>query len=341
MHQKAFDASSAKAVLHLSESPFALPQKYLDIIAGEARRLHLYPEPASVSAVESLAAHWGISPDHLVVCNGCDEAILNTFLKFGVGGNILVSAHSYPGYREIADLAGIPLRQVPLDLVSWQQDTEAILGAIDQDTKLAILCNPHNPTGSLLEAGHIDAFVRECNKRDVIPIIDEAYVDYANGGRSFVQDVDKFEKILIWKSFAKSHGLAGIRLGAAVGTPSLLRRLKDAAESNPFSVNRISQRILLEITKDEDVFHENRSRVKAIRTKVQRSLDNLGVWYNPSHANFIFLHAPLGLSGEEFYEKSGIFVRDCKGYDLRGYWRVACGSEIDMSLFLTSLKQFL
>lgn len=341
MHQKAFDTSSAKAQLHLSESPFALPQKYLDIITSEARRIHLYPEPASVSAIASLAAHWAIHPECLVVSNGCDEAILNTFLKFGVGGNIIVSAYSYPGYREIADLAGISLRQVPLDLVSWQQDTKKMLEAIDQETKLAILCNPHNPTGSLLGADQIDEFVRECNKRNVIPIIDEAYIDYAISGKSFVQDVDKYENILVWKSFAKSHGLAGIRLGAAVGTPRLLRRLKDAAESNPFSVNRISQRILLEITKDEALFHEKRVRIQEVRKTVQCELDSLGVWYNPSHANFIFLQAPLGVSGEEFYAKTGVLVRDCAGYGLSGYWRVACGSDMEMSLFLKSLKECL
>lgn len=339
MHQEVFDLSMARARLHLSESPFILPPHFLEVITQEIVNLNLYPEPGSVTAINILAKHWGIASENLVISNGCDEAILNTFLKFGRSGNALVSANSYPGYREIAELARQQLKEVPLN--KFQQNISSILNSIDAQTKLAIICNPHNPTGSLLSEDEIDDFIRQCNHRNIIPIIDEAYIDYATSGRSLVNYINKYDNIIIWKSFSKSHGLAGIRLGAAVGTTNLIAKLKKAAESNPFSVNRLSQRIVLEIAKDEKPFIENRKHILTIRDLTQTKLQKLGIWYNPSHANFLFLKSPRDLSGLDFYRKSGIFVRDCADYGLYGYWRVSCGNDKEMRDFIEAIENVL
>ena len=118
MYQESFDLSLAKARLHLSESPFILPQNFLDIIAQEAINFNLYPEPGSESAINALSQHWGVSPSKVVISNGCDEAILNTFLKFGISGNTIVSSNSYPGYFEIAHLAGQDMKEVPPGSIS-------------------------------------------------------------------------------------------------------------------------------------------------------------------------------------------------------------------------------
>lgn len=335
MYQEAFDLSLAKVRLHLSESPFSLTKNFLDIIAQEARHFNLYPEPGSKRATYALSQHWGICPSKIVIANGCDEAILNTFLKFGVAGNAIVSANSYPGYIEIADLAGQHIREVPL--AQFQQDIARMIDSIDSDTKIAILCNPHNPTGALLSIDALDIFIRACNKKNVIPVIDEAYIDYSKEEASLMPYIDRYEKIIIWKSFSKSHGLAGIRLGAAVGTSLLISKLKEAAYCNPFSVNRISQRLVLEIAKDETPFIANRNQVLAIREQAQNELKKLNIWYNPSHANFLFLKAPRGYSGLDFYRKTGIFIRDCVSYGLKGYWRVSCGTKTEMGFFMEAI----
>lgn len=339
MHQEYFDLSCAKARLHLSESPFSLPASFLQAIIEEAHLFNLYPEPASVTATQSLAQHWEVTPDNLVIANGCDEIILNTFLKFSVSGNVIVSANSYPGYSEIADLAGQKIIKVPLKHL--EQDVESMIGAINADTKLAIICNPHNPTGTLLSKEAVKEFISQCNKKNVIPIIDEAYIDYASPHNSLLSTFNQYDNIIIWRSFAKSHGLAGIRLGAAVGTPKLMAKLKKAAESNPFSVNRVSQRLIHEIIKNENIFIENRQKVLKIRENTQQKLQELGVWCNPSHANFLFIRSPQGLSAIDFYKKSGIFVRDCSGYDLNGYWRVACGHTNEMIDFIHAVNELL
>ena len=339
MHQPFIDLSAAKARLHLSESCFMLPPHFLEAIAEEASNLNLYPEPGSITATNTLAKHWGISKDNLVISNGCDEVILNTFLKFGISGTTLVSSNSYPGYREIADLAGQKLKEVPLN--EWQQNTIRIVNSIDTQTKLAIVCNPHNPTGSLLSKEELDEFICQCNNKNVIPIIDEAYIDFAESDRSLVSLISQYKKLIVWRSFSKSHGLAGIRLGAAVGTEGLIEKLKKATESNPFSVNRISQRIVLEIAKDEKPFIENRMRILATRNLVQEKLKNLGIWHNLSQANFLFIKSPNGLSGLDFYNKSGIFVRDCDCYGLHGYWRISCGNDKEMRIFVEALRDIL
>lgn len=337
MYQEAIDLSLAKARLHLSEVSFSLPKKILDIISEEYNNFNLYPEPGSKSATKALSALWGIHPSKVVLSNGCDEAILNTFLKFGITGNTVVSSNSYPGYIEIAQLSGQKIKQVPLN--NLLQDIDKIIKSIDQNTKLAILCNPHNPTGTLLSIDKLDYFIKNCNKKNIIPVIDEAYIDYSPEGASLIPYIDRYEKIIIWRSFSKSHGLAGIRLGAAVGTPLLISKLQEAACCNPFSVNRISQRIILEISKDESHFIENRRRILFVREKVQNELKKLNVWYNPSNANFLFIKAPQQSNGIDFYRETGIYIRDCSSYDLNGYWRVSCGKEEEMKLFTNAIKE--
>lgn len=175
----------------------------------------------------------------------------------------------------------------------------------------------------------------------MIPVIDEAYIDFATAGRSLVKRINEYENLIIWRSFAKSHGLAGIRLGAAVGSKHLTAKLKEAAESIPFSVNRISQRLILEIVKDEQPFSECRRRVMSTRNSAQQTLKGWGIWHTQSHANFLFLKAPDGIDAAGFYRKSGVLVRDCVGYGLPGFWRVACGSDKEMSLFLGAMKEIL
>ena len=339
MYQETFDLSLDRARLHLSEAPFTMHQKILDVIIKELSNSNLYPEPGSGAATHALAQYWGVCPSKVVISNGCDESILNTFLKLGISGSTIVSSNSYPGYIEIAELAGQHIKEVPLH--QFQQDAWRMIDAIELDTKLAILCNPHNPTGSLLSIADLDEFIKACNKKNVIPIIDEAYIDYSHEGSSLVPYIDRYEKVIIWKSFSKSHGLAGIRLGAAVGTPSLIAKLKEASLCNPFSVNRISQCILLEIVKDETYFIENRKAILALREKIQQELKQLNIWYNPSHANFLFLKAPHGCSGLDFHEKTGIFIRDCSSFGLKGYWRVSCGSKKEMNFFMEELSNIL
>lgn len=157
MHQEYIDLSDAKARLHLSEMPFTLPTKFQEAVLEEVCSANIYPEPGSVTATHALAKHWEIAADNLVIANGCDEAILTTFLKFGLSGDAVLSSNSYTGYREIAALAGQKLKEVPLH--KWRQNVDGIVDALDAQTKLAIICNPHNPTGSLLSRKALDALL--------------------------------------------------------------------------------------------------------------------------------------------------------------------------------------
>lgn len=336
MHQVYVDLSQAKARLHLSESPFTLPEELLQVVAEDLKQSNIYPEPGSVTATQALAHHWGISEQNLVIGNGCDEIILNSFLKLGYQGTVLLSENSYPGYHELGALANQTIQYIPLG--EWHVNIDKFVEYFDANTKLAVLCNPHNPIGSVLPKHDVTRFIKVCNEHDVIPVIDEAYIDFTNQIESLMHEISSFENILIWRSFAKSHGLAGIRLGAAVGSAHLIGKLKQAADSNPFSVNRISQRLVFEIAKHEDIFAQNRENVIQTRERVETELGQLGLWLIPSHTNFLFMQAPDNLTAEDLFCNFGVYVRDCAGYGFPNYWRVACGSDAEMDCFLNALK---
>ncbi|MCK4245995.1 aminotransferase class I/II-fold pyridoxal phosphate-dependent enzyme, partial [Candidatus Bipolaricaulota bacterium] len=223
-----------------NENPLGPSPKALAAIKESLSRVNSYPDTQSHDLLDALAKHLGIRPEQLTVGNGADGLIMQTCLAYlDEQSEVIVSQSSFPVYDIYthvmrAALVKIPLRNFALDL-------EAMLQAISDKTKLIFVCNPNNPTGTIVTAAEVEAFMDKVPKH-VLVIYDEAYyelVDSPDYPDSLRYIRDGRTNTVIMRTFSKAYGLAGIRLGYAIAQPEILAPLNKVKE--PFSVNLLAQ----------------------------------------------------------------------------------------------------
>jgi histidinol-phosphate aminotransferase len=246
-----------------------------------------------------IAAFERVSPDQIVL--GDVLAPLGVHLakdravKQGAGGTILYSS---PGYTELIDAAaplggvGMP---IPLD-ARLANDLPAFERAIDARTIAVSLVNPHNPSGTVDDRLALDGFLRRASRRVPI-IVDEAYLEYDDlPGRTAVRLIREGANVIVFRTFAKIHGLASLAFGYAVASPALAANLRRAGIGDPHTLSRLA--LVSAGAALADMAHVNsvRSRVSAERERVTRKLDELGLTHSDSRASFVFWKSPLPAS---------------------------------------------
>lgn len=319
--------------LHLSEAPFILDEKLQQVVVKELDKINEYPEAYSHTAAINISSYYGVKKDNVIVTNGCDELLFLVLSIFCKSKPLITTANSYPGYKLAANALSVPL--VETQLVNFCSDIPNILREIEVGGSVALINNPHNPTGTILPAEQVQEFIVKCNNCDVLPIIDEAYVDFTKGHRLNYGDLlyNDLNFISI-NSCSKSHGLAGIRLGYGIGSEGVIERLSGILDIIPFNVNRVSQRLACELFTDyhASIYQNKRLELIERRDKFHCFLDELNIWHSDSNANFIFMQKLENIN-PDFLLKKGFLIRDCSQFGLPGYWRVSIGSQSQMNSF--------
>jgi histidinol-phosphate aminotransferase len=335
-YQSYVDLTDVHARLHLNELPYGLPPELMDAAIEELRHANRYPDPDAQCSKQSLSRYLSIDPACLIVGNGCDELILLAILCLARGGHVLTTAQTYPGYQAAAKLASIDFRDV--QLTDWHVSVDELLEGLTPGTKVAVLCNPHNPCGTYLPQHEIRRFVTGCNTKNVIPVLDEAYIDFAP--RESADSIDLIRAgadVLVLRTFSKAFGMAGLRVGFAVGSSAIVSRLQNGAEAIPFRVNRIAQRLVSEICVRPRLLEERIDKIVQRRTRFEALLERDRVWHLPSNGNFVFMSAAEGLS-IDVARAQGIVVRGCASMGFPNHWRVAIGNTSEMFRFSEWLR---
>lgn len=298
--------------------------------------LRLYPNPDVTPIVDCLAEYYHVKPGQVFVGVGSDDVISMAFLTFFHSGKpILFPDVTYSFYDVWANLYRIPFRQIPLT-EDWQinpEDYKVENGGV-------IFPNPNAPTGLLQSLDTVEKIIQA--NRDVVVIVDEAYIDF--GGESALKLIDKYDNLLVVQTFSKSRAMAGLRVGFCIGSEKLIGYLNDVKFSfNSYTMNMPSQALAVEAVKDDTYFKEVTGRIVATRERVKKELRELGFTFPDSYANFVFASHKT-VPAKEIFEalrEADIYVRHWDKPRIENYLRITIGTDEEMDRLIAFLKEFL
>jgi histidinol-phosphate aminotransferase len=321
-----------------NENPLGPSPKALAAIEKALPRLNLYPDSQSYNLRQAIAKHLGFEIERIAIGNGADGVIMQVCLAYlEEESEVIVSRSSFPVYDNCtltmrATLVKTPLKNHGLDL-------EAMAQAITDRTKLIFVCNPNNPTGTIVTTDEVEAFMEEVPDQ-VLVVFDEAYyelvesdeypdtLEYIREGRG---------NVLTIRTFSKVYGLAGIRLGYAIAMPEILAPMYQVKEV--FAVNRLAQAAGIAALEDEAFLKKLVAANRAGLHFLYGEFDRLGLRHVESHTNFILVE--IGPQATTVYQRlleKGVIVRPCTGYDLPNFLRITVGTPAQNVRLIEALE---
>ncbi|MGK5533928.1 pyridoxal phosphate-dependent aminotransferase [Streptomyces sp. URMC 129] len=331
--------------LHLNESPYGPPPGTVEAVAAEAAaHLAHYPDSECRALREALARHFGVGPEMVAVGNGVDELVLLTSLTFlrEPAAEVAFTANTFPGYAASAAVAGAAVRALPL------RDRAVPAGelaeALRDGTDLAFVCNPLNPTGTVLSRAEVDLLLDAARSADGVLVFDEAYLDFAGPEHEHaLLAVRSGAPALVMRTFSKAWGLASVRMGCLIGPADLVARCARTAGALPFSVSRPAQSAVLRALEQPGHLERVRSGTAQAREYLIKSLDAIGLPAMPSHANFVMVDVPGDSArvADRLAAEHGVLVRDLSLLGLPGSLRVSVGTPPQVERCVAALAAVL
>lgn len=297
--------------------------------------LRLYPDPTNGSLVRALADCYGLESDQVFVGVGSDDVLSLCFLTFFNSGKpVFFPDVTYSFYDVWADLYRIPYCCKPLDdrLHIRREDYYQENGGI-------IFPNPNAPTGVYESLEMIEDILR--HNPDVIVIVDEAYVDFAEGG-SALSLLSRYENLLVVQTFSKSRSMAGMRIGYAMGSRELIKALNDVKYSfNSYTMNRSALLLGTAAVEDKAYFETCIKKICRTREQSKEQLRALGFTFPDSRANFIFASHRTKPAKEIFeaLKQRNIYVRYFDKPRVNNSLRITVGTDEQMRILMEALKE--
>jgi histidinol-phosphate aminotransferase len=338
----AADQAETLVMLASNESPFPPVKGVIEAISSAAGAINRYPDPGARRLRGALADRYKHPLSGIAVGNGSCEILLAAAVALLEPWNELVYAWpSFSMYPHLDGTTDAKAVRVPL-ADGFVHDLDAMLGAITDQTRLLIVCNPNNPTGTYLASEAIAGFLEEVPER-VLVILDEAYVEFQT-----VEDPDRsidllrrFRNLAILRTFSKVYGLAGLRVGFALGPAEFVHAVN--AVRQPFSVNHLAQIAATEALRHQDDVARRAEWNAVERLWMEEQLSELGFEAGDSQANFCWVS--LGDRDESdvmaALGRAGVAVRPGKGLGAPGYVRVTYGTRAENERFIEALRAYL
>ena len=305
--------------------------------------INRYPDPHQRALKALIAELKDVDAGRIFLGNGSDEAIDLAFRIFCRPGldNAVSIAPTYGMYRVAAATNDVQMREVPLG-AGYSLPVGALLAAADERTKLIWLCSPNNPTGNAFPAQEIESLLR---RFDGIVVLDEAYMDFTDdeADYSLAKRLDEFPNVIISRTFSKSFGMAGLRLGYAIVPEELADHYWRVRL--PFSVNLMAEEAGIAALQDV-AFHDETVRVvREGRAWLTGELTKLGCRVFPSQSNFLMFELPAdGPNAASLFEdllRRGIILRPLTSYGLPRNLRVSVGTAEENTMLINAMRELL
>jgi histidinol-phosphate aminotransferase len=324
--------------LNTNESPLPPSPRVLEAMReATSDSLRLYPEPESHTLRAALAAHHGLKIENVFVGNGSDEILAHAFMALLKQDKpLLFPDVTYSFYPVWARLYGVATQTVPLDdkmHVRVEDYARAGGGAI-------VIANPNAPTGVALLRGQIEQLLFE--NAGIPVVVDEAYVDF--GGETAVPLLDKNPNLLVTRTFSKSRALAGLRVGYALGSTSLIDALSRVKNSfNSYPLGRIAQAGALASVEDDAYFQTCLKTIVAEREIMVLRLRELNFDILPSSANFIFARHRTAKGGElaKALRERAVLIRHFAAPRIEDFLRITVGTAEQTDRLVAALRDIL
>lgn len=322
-----------------NENPYGPSPLALAAIEKHARDLHLYPESGCYYLRNKLADKLGVARETLFFGNGSDEivALMTTAFLDGTS-NIVCSEHTFVRYEMGAAAMGAQVCHVPLH--DWRHDVDGLLAAVDANTRIVFIANPENPVGAAIPAAEVRRLIENLPP-NVILVLDEAYYEFARTWDEYPDSIawlPEFPNLVVTRTFSKAYGLAGLRVGYAIGNPeiwNIVDRIRP-----PFNVSRIAQEAAVAALDDTAHLDKTISGNAAGLSYIYAALDKLNLTYVPSHANFVLVD--MKRPAVPVYEsllRLGVIVRPMGIYNLPEHLRISVGLPRENEIFVEALTK--
>ncbi len=326
-----------------NENPLGASPYVQECLSKAANTVYSYPQGGNPRLVSAIAKKHNVDANRVVVGNGSDEIIdlLMRIRCVPTQHNIVCFKPCFGIYTTQAHIGGIELRQKPLnDDFSFSFDE--LFKVIDENTSLVFITTPDNPSGFCPKASEVLDFAKSLPKTCLL-VIDEAYMDFTNEQEfSLLFSGHELENTVFLRTFSKSYGLAGLRLGYGILPASLAEYMWRTRL--PFSVNILAEEAGLAALEDKVFYEKTLETVRLGREQLSAGLKKLNCTVIPSHANFIMFEPAPPTPAQDVFEallKRGIIIRPLKSYDLPHLLRISVGTERENKIFLNYLAEIL
>ena len=323
-----------------NENPFGSSPKVAEFIKAYHENNAIYPDGYAQNLRTAVAEHLNVAENELIFGNGSDDliAIITRALLYP-GVNTVMADPSFSQYWHNAEIEGAEVRKVPC--VDGVHDLDAMLAAIDDNTSVVWVCNPNNPTGTIVTGDALTAFIKKVPS-DVLIVLDEAYIEYVTSKehKPTLHFFREYENVILLRTFSKAYGLASFRVGYGIAQASTIAKLDPVRA--PFNNTILSQQVAIAALEDQ-AFIDNCVTVnEAGKKQYYAWCEERGMNYFPSETNFVLFEvkADSQVVFEELM-KRGFIIRSGAALGIPGYIRVTVGTEAQNAKFLQLLDEVL
>lgn len=327
--------------LSLSENPLGCSPLVFRAMRKLRTHFNDYPSPNGKKLKKKLSQKFALNENNFFVANGSESIIQDLPKVFCTPvDEVLIPELTFPMFAICSELSGARVILIKMTDVLGI-DLSKIFESISQRTKMIFLCNPNNPTGSVLPKAEIIKFIKNVPK-NILVVVDEANIEF--GGESVVREVVRHTHLVVLRTFSKGFGLANLRVGFAVADEKIIRKLEE--ETPIFQVSGLSEQLACVALEDDDFLQKTKRVTKDQRLLLKRQLVGLGCVVFPSEANNLFVKLPSFLSADQFgeqLEKRGVSVvlgSNFTGFD-DSFFRVSVRDEQTNKIFIQKMKEII
>ena len=322
-----------------NENPLGMSAAARDAASAALVALERYPDGSGFELKAALAARFGLSPARIALGNGSNDVLEMVARAFLAPGRSAVYAqHAFAVYPLATLAAGA--RGVEVPARDFGHDLPAMAAAISADTTVVFIANPNNPTGTFVEAQAVESFLERVPS-NVLVVLDEAYTEYLSPAQRYDSFawLTRFPNLLVTRTFSKAYGLAGLRVGYAVGDAAVIDLLNRVRQ--PFNVNSVALAAATAALGDEEFIARSAEVNRRGMAQVTEGLSALGVEWIPSAGNFVAFRVEDADATNVALLRQGVIVRPIGGYGMPGWLRVSIGLQEENARFLQALTRAL
>lgn len=327
--------------LSSNECAFGPPPSAMEAMKAAVAQAHRYPDGNSRRLRTALGTFFGLDPARIVCGNGSDEILALLIQSYGgPGTELIMSEFGFAMYEISGKLCGCTVLKAPE--TNLTTDVDAILSMVTPRTKLVLIANPNNPTGSLLPQGEVER-LRAGLPESVVLVLDAAYAEYVEGPDydAGVKLVDAGSNTVMTRTFSKVFGLGGIRLGWCYAPTEIIDVLSRVRP--PFNVNYVATEAGVAALAESGWVEKNRQHNSVERRRLAERLKQSGLVVHPSEGNFLlvdFGQADRAVAADAHLRQNGIIVRAMKSYNLPTCLRITIGTAEECNRVAEALAVF-
>ena len=321
-----------------NESALGVAPSAIQVIQNFAQEAYRYPDGGAFALRQKICKKFEIEEKEVIFGSGSNEILVFLAMTLmGEGKSVVASEKAFVIYKILSMMTGTEFREIPMNGLT--HDLNAMADAITEDTSIVFVCNPNNPTGSMVTEDEIDKFMDRVPE-DVLVVFDEAYAEICLGEMpNTMKYFRQGRASIVLRTFSKAYGLAGLRVGYGMGPESIIQALEKPRQ--PFNTTLIGQLAAAAALDDEEFIEESRETYLQGRQLFEDFCEKKGLTYEKAYANFMLIKTGNGAEVTKNLTAEGVIVRPMSPYGMDKWIRVSFGKPGENQRFVEALDKIL